>query len=74
MATHCRDEYNEVVIKKRVYEAQLPHAIAAVFCVRSRECAQARERHNSFLQTYSLSGEQVPLLYYDYADGFVDIT
>ena len=73
MGAPCRDTYNEVVVLKQAYESQLPHSIAAVFCVRDATCAEARGVHTRFLAAYGLTSEQVPLLQYRFGEGFVDV-
>ena len=73
----CREIHNEVVVLKSDYEARLPHAIRAFFCVRSQECAEARAMRDHFVSAYlpkhrRIADELPVLRYLGGEDGFVD--
>ena len=68
---------DEVVVLKSDYEARLPHAIRAFFCVRSQECAEARAMRDHFVSAYlpkhrRIADELPVLRYLGGEDGFVD--
>lgn len=67
---HCPRYYSaricpsQVVVDARVYRANLPHSLEAIL--------GDRQTHATFLETYSLTSKEVPLVHFDGA-GFHEI-
>ena len=58
-----RNGYNEYIVSREHWEAQLPDLIEAVMC--RDDCGRARQVHEAFLQAYGRSRWQTPLVFYE---------